>query len=190
MKAYDFVHLVLHAAGDRIHGRTKLQKMVYFAGALTDKLNDLGYRPHFYGPYSAAVASAVDQLKGLGFLDQNIMSRGGVDPRGFEIARYDYALTEDGKQVAKEKAAEHPIEWRRILDAVKKLDDANADNYVQLSIAAKAHLIITNQNKPITTDEIRRLARGFGWDVPEAQIDEAGELLTKIELVTANRTLD
>ena len=71
MSPYDFVHLSFLAVGDEIHGRTKLQKTVYFLGVLSNKLSELGYRPHFYGPYSDAVASSVNRLKSLGFVIEN-----------------------------------------------------------------------------------------------------------------------
>src|SRR5437016_3161878 len=104
LKAYDFVHLVLHAAGGKVQGRTKLQKLVYFAGVLTNMLDDLGYRAHYYGPYSSRVTAATEELRSLGFLEQRTAAAGVVDPHGFEIARYDYTLTEDGKKIAEEKA--------------------------------------------------------------------------------------
>jgi HD superfamily phosphohydrolase len=69
MSPYDFVHLTCHALGGEIKGRTKLQKTDYFLGVLTDSLPELGYRPHFYGPYSAEVAGAVGKLRARGFVD-------------------------------------------------------------------------------------------------------------------------
>jgi uncharacterized protein YwgA len=56
MDAKDFVTLTLLIADGEIRGKTKLQKMVYFYGLMTSQLNELGYRAHFYGPYSDDVA--------------------------------------------------------------------------------------------------------------------------------------
>src|SRR5271157_2039741 len=47
MNPYDFVHLVLYAFDGAIQGRTKLQKTVYFIGALTDRMANLGYRANY-----------------------------------------------------------------------------------------------------------------------------------------------
>ncbi len=82
MNTYDFVHLTLAAMGGEIQGRTKLQKTVYFLGVITDSLDGLGYRPHFYGPYSFEVADAIDQLKSLGFVDQNVATAGSAAESG------------------------------------------------------------------------------------------------------------
>ena len=43
-----------------LHGRTLLQKRIYFASVLAKE--ELGFRPHYYGPYSQTVADAVDSL--------------------------------------------------------------------------------------------------------------------------------
>jgi uncharacterized protein YwgA len=111
MSPYDFVHLSLLAVGDEIRGRTKLQKTIYFLGVLAKTLPELGYRPHFYGPYSDAVASSVNRLKSLGFVTENSVGAGVVGSSGFEIARHDFRLTEEGKQIAQEKAKRNPDVW-------------------------------------------------------------------------------
>jgi uncharacterized protein YwgA len=55
MDAKEFVQLSMLAMGSEIQGKTKLQKTVYFLGLMTGCLDDLGYRAHFYGPYSDEV---------------------------------------------------------------------------------------------------------------------------------------
>ena len=60
MDARDFVALTLMASGGHIQGKTKLQKLVYFTGALTGMLDGLGYRAHYYGPFSPTVAAGLD----------------------------------------------------------------------------------------------------------------------------------
>ena len=140
-KPYDYVHLVLHAYGGKIEGRTKLQKIVYFVGALTGHPGDLGYRAHFYGPYSSDVSVAADELQGLGFLTKKKSSFGSVDSSGFEVARYDFQLTDDGEIVAKEKAATHATLWERIRKAVQTLKDANAEDYVKKFVIDHEELI-------------------------------------------------
>ena len=64
MNTYNFVHLTLHALGGQVRGKTKLQKMVYFAGILTGAIEELGYRPHYYGPYSSEVTDAMGRFAG------------------------------------------------------------------------------------------------------------------------------
>ena len=180
---YDFVHLVIHASGDQIAGRTKLQKTVYFVGVMTRMLPNLGYRPHFYGPFSPDVAEAVEDLRSLKFLKQETQGMNAVDSRGFEVARYDYTLTADGKQIAEEKAQQHSAVWKRIQAAVKRLDAADASDYVKLSIAAKAYFMHGKSSRPTTPDELSKMAQSFGWKVSEQQLQEADEWLESLGLV-------
>jgi uncharacterized protein YwgA len=183
MKTYDFVHLVLYAFDGSIQGRTKLQKIVYFVGALTDLLPDLGYRPHYYGPYSSEVTAAVNELQGLGFLQQTSSSAGAVDPHGFEVARYDYALTPEGKEIAQEKAERFPEEWARIRRVAEHLKSLNANDYVKLSIAAKAYFLLGERDGDATIAELVGMMPRFGWNVTRDQVSEAGEFLESLGLI-------
>jgi uncharacterized protein YwgA len=183
MKTYDVVHLVLHAAEGRIEGRTKLQKMVYFVGVLTKRENELGFRPHFYGPYSQDVAAAVDKLRALGFLCQTIIGGGGTDRHGFEIARYDYELTEDGKQIAEEKRQTYPKTWKRIKAAVNRILKSDIDDYVKLSIAAKTYFIHGKLKGSTSASDLEQLSTRFGWKVSRDEIQEAFQWLKSVHLV-------
>src|SRR5262249_40853843 len=69
MDPNDFVVLAILAMGGEIQGKTKFQKAVYFLGLLTGCIDDLGYRAHFYGPYSDDVANAIDRLRTIGAVD-------------------------------------------------------------------------------------------------------------------------
>jgi uncharacterized protein YwgA len=177
MTTYDFVHLVIHAAGGQVRGRTKLQKTVYFVGVLTGQLPALGFRPHYYGPYSPAVAGAVQELRGLRFLEQKVSADGTTDERGFEVTRYEYILTEEGKQVAAEKAANSSDDWKLITGAVQRLRAADIHDYVRLAIAAKTHLL-SQQAGTMQPDVLKAKASEHGWAAfTDEQYSEAVKFL-------------
>ena len=177
-----FVRLVFLAQGGRIEGRTKLQKTVYFVGLLTDQLDDLGYRPHYYGPYSPAVADAVDTDRSLGFLDQETLVIGS-DARGFERARYDYRLTDDGESIAKKYSTQRSDIYQKIERACRTLQSAGAIDYMEMSIAAKTVHILKASGQPLTESAIKSTAQEFGWKLEEKDILEAGAYLKKLNLV-------
>jgi uncharacterized protein YwgA len=183
MNTYDFVHLTLAAMGGEIRGRTKLQKTVYFLGVITNSLDELGYRAHFYGPYSAEVGDAIDQLKSLGFVDQNVASAGSVDSAGFEVARYDYKLSEQGRTVVEQKKQAFPAEWRKIDKAAAILKRAKNEDYVKLSIAAKTYFMLGEKKGTATKAELAELASKFGWSVTKEQVEEAASYLKSLGLV-------
>lgn len=182
MNAYDFVPMALLSVGGEIKGKTKLQKTVYFLGALTDCVNDLGYRAHYYGPYSQEVADAVTRFAALGLVDQTIVGSGGVNERGFEVARYDYRLNHQGRVVAQWKAASNPSLKERLKEAAKGLASAGNPDYMQMSVAAKIFYMLGRKERA-TEGELVEIAQRFGWKVTEDEVSKAGEYLQKLNLV-------
>jgi uncharacterized protein YwgA len=186
MDATDFVLLALHAVGGEIQGKTKLQKTAYFLGLMTGHLDDLGYRAHYYGPYSDDVADGVNRLRSVGFVEQNAAGRGAIDRSGFEVCRYDFRLTDDGRQIAEAKADADPKFWKKLQAAVDVLNKAGDLDYVRLSIAAKTYFMLEKKKGPATDAELITVAQGFGWKVTKAQIKEAAQYLSKLDLVKLN----
>jgi hypothetical protein len=182
MNARDFVALVLREWAGEVQGKTKLQKLVYFVGALANHLDQLGYRPHFYGPYSDEVAYAVSQLKAIGALDQNVTDW-GYDRCGFEVKRYDYRLTEAGRRYAQWLEQHHPQLTQKIREAVHALQQAGDLDYMALSIAAKTYFLLGQQKGKARMQDLAELAPRFGWNVTPEQIKEAAEYLQKLGLV-------
>ena len=183
MDPYDFVHLALLAVGGEINGKTKLQTTMYFLGIMTDQLDELDYRPHFYGPYSDDVANAVGMLRSVDFVDQNIIGGGSVDEQGFERRRYDYRLNDAGRMIAEAKKKKHPAFWERIQAAATALKNADDLDYMKLSIAAKTYFLLGKNRDSATDRELASLAPRFGWRVAPREIEDAARYLEKIDLV-------
>jgi uncharacterized protein YwgA len=188
MNAYDFVHLVFLALGKEVRGKTKLQKTVYFLGKLIGNLEELGYRPHYYGPYSSDVSESVDRLLTLGFVNETVASGGAVDRRGFEVARHDYKLSDEGKTVAQLKASRHPVLWKKLQHAVKTLERGGNLNYIKLSIAAKTDFMLERRHgragiDEAGIDELAKAARTFGWEVKRQEVSQAATFLEALGLV-------
>ena len=182
MKIRDLVVLAYGAFGGTISGKTSLQKRVYFLGVGLGKESKLGYRAHYYGPYSAAVAEANSELKSLGYLSECANSWGS-DQRGFEFVRYDYGLTEEGRRLCKRKKNEHPKLYREIKRLADAITSAGDVNYWELSIAAKTYFILKNHGRTATFREIQETAQGLGWDVTERELEKAADFLAKMDLI-------
>ncbi len=183
METYDFVQLAFLAVGGTIRGKTKLQKTVYFLGIMTGEVENLGYRPHFYGPYSSEVADATGQLHTLGFLDRNTVQAGLKGTSGFEATRYDFTLTEAGKKIATAKSEAHSDIWGKIEKAAMALKQVGDIDYMAMSIAAKTYFMLSDKKGAVSPDELAKLALGFGWKVEKDQINEAVNYLQKLGLV-------
>ena len=185
MNTDDFVLLSYLALGKSIKGKTTLQKDMYFIGILSNRIDELGYRPHYYGPYSPFIAHANEELKTYGYVMENT-SVWGIDTNGFEVVRYDYALTETGEKVAKEMKEINPAEWDSIHDAAKKILSAGEIDYMSLSVAAKSYFILKRQGDKTTVKDIKTIAKDFGWDVKDDKLDKALDFLEKTELAVRN----
>ena len=184
MIAYDFVHLAFLALGGEIQGKTKLQKTIYFLGLMTGHEDGLGYRPHYYGPYSDEVASAVERLKTLGFLDLSVSGMGSVDSRGFEVARHDYRLNEAGVKLANAKKERFSVEWEEIRNGAKALKRLLEKDYIELSIAAKTWFMLGKTKGNASGAELANLSLKFDWSVSLQQIQSAAKALEDVGLVT------
>lgn len=183
MMPTDFVHIAMLALGGEVRGKTLLQKKIYFLGLLTDTLDDLGYRAHFYGPYSDDVATAVEELKTIGYVDQEVQSAGSWGVSGFERRRYDYKLTKAGLRIAEAKARQEPDLWSRLQNAASRLQKAGDLDYMRLSIAAKTFFMLGQQRVSATPAELAELAPRFGWRVTEPEIESAADYLDRLGLM-------
>ena len=183
MDANDFVQLVLLASGGEVKGKTKLQKLAYFLGVKAGCVDDLGYRAHFYGPFSQAVADATEKLRRRGLVEKTVSGTGQADRGGFETSRRDYRLTQKGEEIAEKKRKRNARSWNEMINAMEAIRDGGDPGYMQLSIAAKTYYMLGEKGGRSTTDELSELADRFGWSVSVEQVSRAAEFLRKIGLV-------
>jgi len=181
MQTRDLLLLAYEALGGEIRGKTNLQKKIYFLGVMLGW--DLGYDPHYYGPYSSEVSDANANLKSMGYLAESTASVGAYNDRGFEIARHDFKLTDEGCTAAEEKKRELPREWQEVQNAVGSLEAAGDPGYMELSIAAKSYYVLTKKGGCATLEDIRATAKILGWSVSDDDIQRAVGFLERLGLV-------
>lgn len=183
MLTRNLVLLILSELGGHVEGKTRVQKLVYFVGELIGR--DLGYRPHYYGPYSQDVADALVILKLHGFLSETRTPFGTDAVWGGEKARYDFRLTPTAADAVDWLRREYSAEAAHVAEAVLRLQKAGAppQDIKPLSVAAKAHFIVKRGGRPVTPVEIAERAQEFGWQVTGEQIDGVRDLLQHLELI-------
>jgi len=184
MKVRDVVLLTIDAFGGRITGKTKLHKTIYFLGELTGTTRQLGYRAHYYGPYSGKVDNALNELASIGLLDYKIQRHGYADNSGFEKMRYDFELTEDGKTLVQHKRARLKEAAVTIYNLVERLNSAGDLDYVQMATAAKLRHLMQRSDSNLSYDGIKELAESFGWGLSDDDIHRAVSFLQKLGLIS------
>lgn len=181
MKPRETVLVLLDAYGEGVRGRTLLQKVLYFASVIANL--DLGFRAHYYGPYSPIVEQAVGELKGLGFLSEQSIGFGVVQNPNFgEMMRFDYQLTPDGKAVVEDLEKRLPEECKLLSDVVQRIKSAGNPDYRELSVAAKTYFILKRQGRPTTFAELEKEAATFSWELPQSSVRKALDFLSTLHL--------
>jgi uncharacterized protein YwgA len=179
MRLTDLILIVIDNNKGMFTGRTLLQKAIFFLNELAGQ--DISFNPHYYGPYSPEVAIALENLVGIGFVNE-IEERfsGGWNVWG-EVRRYTFKLTDEGKQIV--KLIKRKPDYRRIKSVLDKLGKfGESRDYDKLSKAAKIYHIVKSKGK-ITQAEIKKEASNLGWQLKRAEIDEMSSFLEKLDLI-------
>jgi hypothetical protein len=171
MRPTDFLLCLIDASGGTIEGRTLLQKRAFFVTQLIGEDFGLKFDAHYYGPFSSTVEGTAAQLNNLGFLQES--STGfGILSDGFEVKRYDYSLTDDGRFLA-ERLRKTP-EYKSINDATRRILAAGATNYMELSIAAKAYFLLKKkEGTGMSVAELIQQAEKYNWNISSESVKRA-----------------
>lgn len=179
MEPRDVVLILLDAYGGQICGRTLLQKLCYFAEVKAG-LN-LGFRAHYYGPYSAVVEQSVEEAKALGFVSEEPMPWGISSSFG-ELRRFDYGLTGDGKIIVAELKKQKPDEYARLTGIVQQIRAFGDPDYRELSLAAKTYFILHKKEKAVTYKQLEEEAKRFNWELSPESVKKATDFLCQLGL--------
>ena len=180
MHIQDLILLVIGGEAEKsLRGRTTIQKKLYFLSVLNK--TDLGFRPHYYGPYSSPVAENLDILVYARFLKE-VTESYSTDQNVFgEIRRHTYSVTSDGKDVMDEIEKDDVYEdWKRAIKTLNR--QPLARDFNTLSIAAKVYYIV-NRQKKATTEQIQQVAKEYGWNIDDSQFDKVRSFLKALELI-------
>jgi uncharacterized protein YwgA len=123
------VLLLSWSSNGKIEGRTRLEKLVYLLKHRGGVAFTYKFVPYHYGPYSRELVEDLDQLKEFGLVDETM----NTDEYG--VIRYDYSLTSEGTQLAKEIEQRLGREGSR--DVMKAYDEWKERRTFELIALAK-----------------------------------------------------
>jgi uncharacterized protein YwgA len=172
-------------------GRTSLQKVTYLLSIVLGR--DLGYRAHFFGPYSAVVEADTTALVLSGLIEESMQVLGS-NAQGWPVRRYTYQVTEEGREALAEVADESKEEVSTVGSWIDQFEGVvgSLDQKV-LSAAAKVLYIAREENRAVQIDEIGRLALEHGWTLSTDQVERVAIMLrdlgfARVETVPAPRS--
>jgi uncharacterized protein YwgA len=180
----DAALLALDSAGGTVEGRTTMQKLLYFVAVALD--DDLGHRAHYYGPYSRLIEDALLQTA-IGDEVDETLERLPSYTSGPDVRKYTYELTDIGSGTVRELQAKFAKDASTINETVAAVREAVPDLDQQtLSMAAKIHFIVSNQERATPLAQIPPLAKQLGWRISDLQVQRSVELLQRLDLLTVN----
>lgn len=178
MKTRYLILMLLKACDGSINSKTKLQKQLYLASLIMNY--DLGYKAHYYGPYSNEVEEGLSELIGAGFMNMTRTVYGFNEGSGFEMKRYDFSLSPVGAKYADEISMENNEKFIVINNLVNKLKEIGDPDYISLSLASKAYYILKNEGNSLKKNQIVNKAKEFNWDINDRDVEKAVEILVKL----------
>lgn len=161
------VSTLVRAAGGRIVGKVRLQKMVY----LIDQLGcptGFPFEYHHYGPYSAELAEAVEDAEIFGEIASHPERRADGVP---------YVVYEAGE--TRERDVDSPLEAADIRSALQLMQSCSA---TVLELAATIHWLSFYEG---IADWSRELIRRKGVKTEGGRTEQAIKLLRQLEIAPA-----
>ena len=181
MEISDAILVTIKIAGNNFLGRTSIQKLVYFLSVF--KIVEVKYRPHYYGPYSVDVASSIQMLSSIDFLNEKVETS---ETTGYPVPedwkRYLYSLSTDGEQIVGQFKKSNRSDYDEIYRVIKICKDSVNFNPDILSWAAKINYILSKKEESMTYEAIINTADSFGWKLSSEQVDMGVKLLKNLNL--------
>ncbi len=146
---------LMFQVADTIVGRTKIQKMAYLANLCG--WNAVEFRYHNYGPFAEEISSELENLRSIGWLQEQQFST--TD----ENVLYKYSFSPQYKKVRDSIISKfsdsHPVANSQLVFRTKELLEALIEkDSRELEIMATL-IYLRNQNPRLTEEELLHLAR-------------------------------
>ena len=167
MEREEIVAVLLKAAGGRMVGRVRLQKVAY----LLDRLglnSGFQYNYHHYGPFSRDLDNAVADAEAFGLVEEKF-GRRQVDGARYSI----FELTDDASRLPSKTGRLNETVLKRYLQTFVEAD------VTVLELAATANWLVEEEKR---TDWQEALRRRKGPKVEGGRLDRALALLRKVGL--------
>ena len=179
MQATELLLSVLGSSSAPVDGRTAIQKIAYFSSLKTGV--DLGYKPHFYGPYSPVVSGMLENLVAMGFIEERARLT------SHDRTMYSYSLTDDGIKLLEDIRSREVSKVAGIRRVVSRCGRIAGNNINVLSWTAKVYFLLSQRGPEISYKEAEEAGKRFGWKLSRKEIDSGVRLLAGLALARRSK---
>ena len=165
-----------------VEGKTLLQKTIYF---VNEQLHlGISFSPYYYGPYSSLVTSAIEEMKQVGAIEEEV-ERFPFDPfiQNYEPKLYKYKINKFGNRLFNIIESKHKNDAKEISNAVKEIKEASKKDYKVLSIAGKMYNILKSVKKRMTSNDIIKEAEFLNWNISKNEAKSAIKFLKDLGFI-------
>lgn len=179
MKRRDLILSIIALCQDfNEFGRTSMQKVAYWAGRYFGF--NLGHHAYFYGPFSPVIEQDVEALVLSGLVEEKSQTL-GVNRDGWDISKYEYSLTEGGRERLKLLTTAYPDQLEELKVFVDQLVEAAGGLHQSvLAPATKLLFIEKAEGRKLTDEEITVAAKNLGWKLTEDEVQRVRRVIDNL----------
>ncbi|ABK78636.1 hypothetical protein CENSYa_2033 [Cenarchaeum symbiosum A] len=175
--AHEVIILILAASEKHLNGRTVLQKLGYFWSVYVSDIDEVKFEPHYYGPYSAKLRQAIDEMVGYGLL--NVTVHG--DPVN---DRHHYTLSADGRGLVKDLKNQYGAYYAEIQKVIEKCVKLRSFQPNLLSHAAKVtYKSMLKELDAEPEDDLMLMSVKLDWNMTKSQAKSGEKLYNEIKTI-------
>ena len=123
---------ILSEMDSPIHGRTRLQKIVFILRSRFGKFRDYSFSLYYYGPFSTDLAKVLDDLLMEGLVKEKPVELG-------DLTRFDISITREGREsVPSSLAAAGPTLISQMVGVAQRLNNSGLESVIAQAYATAA----------------------------------------------------
>jgi uncharacterized protein YwgA len=112
---------------EKVEGRKRLQKLIYILKNVYNIPFTFLFRPYYYGPYSDELSEAVDSLRSVDAIGEELVERSSG------IYQYNYVIYDKGRSILQNQLQGTQTIIDRLDIAIEKLRDIDTWKLVTIS---------------------------------------------------------
>ncbi|MPZ07028.1 MAG: hypothetical protein GEU26_11550 [Nitrososphaeraceae archaeon] len=112
---------------EKVEGRKRLQKLIYILRNVDNIPFTFSFRPYYYGPYSDELSEAVDSLRSVDAISEELIERSS------RIYQYNYIICDKGRNILQNQLQGIQTIIDKLNIVIERLRDIDTSELVTIS---------------------------------------------------------